>query len=395
MGSEKVEKRVSIISYGLLVMAVTHTLTHVFQRIHTAIFPIIRTEFDLSLQQLGLIAAIPSLCQAILSIPMGLLSDRFGSRKMIAINLLIALVGGIVASRATNPVMLTLAISLIYINTTIYHPAAYSFTTRLFKPNDRPKALGIHSAGGTLGMALGPISVSILMGGLAFGWRQVYLFWIVPLLLGIIAVLLMRSEPTEDAMDDSPAETDPPGESMFTLSLVLFLIFLAVRMVGGQMIGAFLPIYLVDEKGLNAALSSLVYGSSSLMGLVAAPLGGLLASKFGEKRWLFIALSLSYASLVLAIVVPNVFAFVAFYLSYAFCGTLGMAANSSIMARLTPSRRRGLGYGLFFLPGGIMGAVAPLIAANIAETSGLGSIFIIALAFYAVGLAVLKLGVDV
>ena len=396
MESETARKGVGILSRGLLVMTVTHTLTHVFGRIHLALFPVIRTEFSLSLQQLGVIAAIPPLCQALLSIPTGLLSDRFGAKRMILVSLSVAALGSLFASRTLNPVMLTIAVSLVYINTTIYHPAAYSFTTRLVRPRDRSKALGVHGAGGTFGMAIGPISVSLLMGVLALGWRQVYLFWIFPMLLGIAAVLRIRYEPTEDVRGDSPeADRQDESDALFSVSLVVFLVFLATRMMAGQMVGAFLPIYLVDEKGLSEVLSSLVYGSSSLMGLVAAPVGGLLASRFGEKRWLLAALPLSYLSLGLAVVVPNVVAFVALYLSYGFCSTLGMAANSAIMARLSPSRRRGLGYALFFLPGGVMGAAAPLIAAYVADAFGLASIFIVALAVYAVGLAALKFGVKV
>ena len=396
MEAEKARKGVGLLSYGLLVMTVTHTLTHVFQRIHLALFPVIRTEFSLSIQQLGLIAAIPPLCQAVLSIPTGLLSDRFGARGMILVSLAVAAFGTLLASRTLNPLMLTVAVSLVYVNTAIYHPAAYSFTTRLVKPRERPKALGVHGAGGTFGMAIGPISVSILMGALALGWRQVYLFWFFPIIFGVIAVLRIRYEPTGDVVDDGPVEgSQPQSDSLFSLSLAVFMIFLAIRTVAGQMVGAFIPIYLVDEKGLSETLSSLIYGSSALFGLVAAPVGGLLASRFGEKPWLLVALFFSYISLGLAVAVPSLFAFVALYLFYGFCNTLGMAANSAIMARLTPSRRRGLGYALFFLPGSIMGAVAPIVAAYVADTYGLASIFTVALAIYALGLAVLKLGVKV
>ncbi|GAJ17576.1 unnamed protein product, partial [marine sediment metagenome] len=76
-----------------------------------------------------------------------------------------------------------------------------------------------------------------------------------------------------------------------------------------------------------------------------------------------------------------------------FFNFLGMAANSSIMAQLTPSRQRGLGYGLFFLPGSIMGAVAPMIAAYIAENFGLINIFYASLAVYFISLSVLQFGV--
>jgi len=400
MESERARRDASLFNYGLLVMTVTHTLTHVFGRIHTAIFPILKSpeEFNLSLQQLGIIAAIPPLCQALIAIPMGLLSDRIGSKKMILVSLAFAAIGSLLASQAINPVMLIIAISLIYINTTIYHPASYSFTTRLFRPRDRPKALGVHGAGGTFGMAIGPISVSILMGVFALGWRHVYLFWMVPILFGAVAVLMIKHEPTADVIDD-PSEVEPQpqnrNDSLLSLSLVMFLIFLAIRMVAGQMIGTFFTTYLVFEKGFSEEFSSLIYGGGSLLGLVSAPVGGLLASRFGEKRWLMAALSLSYVSLGLAVALPSVVAFVALYLSYGFCNTLGMAPNSAIMARLSPSRRRGLGYSLFFLPGSVMGAVAPIIAAYIAAAYGLGSIFFVALAVYAVGLAVLKFGVKI
>jgi len=103
MESEK--KSNSVLSYDLIVMAITHTLTHAFQQIHTALFPILRSpdEFNLSYQQIGLIAAVPLLCQAILSIPTGLLSDRFGSKKMVLVSVVVAVLGAIIASQANNP----------------------------------------------------------------------------------------------------------------------------------------------------------------------------------------------------------------------------------------------------------------------------------------------------
>jgi hypothetical protein len=60
--SEIIKRGRNLFSYGLLVMAVTHLLTHVFTRVHTALFPVLQDEFGLSLLQLGLIAAIPPLC---------------------------------------------------------------------------------------------------------------------------------------------------------------------------------------------------------------------------------------------------------------------------------------------------------------------------------------------
>jgi FSR family fosmidomycin resistance protein-like MFS transporter len=386
-----------ILSYGLIAMTFTHALTHVFQGIHPAIFKILKDEYSLSLQQLGIIAAIPPLCQALLSIPTGLLSDRFGSKKMILVSLAVALGGALLASQTVNPLMFIAAISLVYVNTTIYHPASYSFTTRLFRPRDRSKALGLHGAGGTFGVALGPLSVSLLVGVLALGWRQVYLFWVLPVILGILMVLRIRKEPVEDAPDEAVDKVSVAitGQSLFTFSLVMFLVFGATRNMAGAMISNFLVIYLEEARGLTLAVASLVSSGTTLFGFIAAPLGGYLASRFGEKRWILASLALSYACLGLSIAFPNVVWFVALYLAYGFCNTLSMAANSSVMARLSPSRQRGLGYALYFLPGSLMGAVAPVIAGYVAEAYGFTIIFYISLVIYAAALAILKLFVDI
>ncbi len=170
--SRAVSERFSIFNYGLLVVTITHVLTHVFSRIHTALFPVLREEFSLSLQQLGLIAAIPLVCEAILYIPAGLISDRIGSKAMIFLSLMVAEAGAIAVTLSFNSVALTVALSLAIVNTTIYHPPAYSFTANLFSKRDVSKALGILGAGGTLGMALGPIALTLFMSYLNWdgGW---------------------------------------------------------------------------------------------------------------------------------------------------------------------------------------------------------------------------------
>lgn len=389
------KKNNSIFSYALLMMIVTHALTHVFTRVHTTLFPILKDEFSLSLQQLGLIAAIPPLCQTILSIPTGLLSDRIGAKIMLLVSLAVATLGCFFASQALSPAMLIVAVSLVYVNTTMYHPAAYSFITKLFEPKGRLRALGIHGAGGTFGVAIGPISISIIMGVLALGWRQVYVFWIFPLLLGIIATLRIKSEPKEVAVDTFEDKASSQTTSLLSLSLVMFLTYVGIRMVANSMSQSFMALYLVDNRGFSESLSSFYIGSNTLMGIVAAPLGGFWAVRYGERRWLLIVLTLAYACFGLAIVVPNNTLFVILYLAYGFFNFLGMAANSAIMAKLSPGKQRGLGYALFFLPGSIMGAVAPVIAASIAEAFSLTTIFYVSIAVFFFSLGVLRFGVRV
>ena len=390
---EQKERR-GIINYGLTVATVTHVLTHAFTGIHTTIFGLLRDEFSLTLQQLGLIAAIPPLIDSILAIPAGLITDRIGSKKMLLLSFVFAVAGALLAGFATSPVMLVVAVSFIYINTTVYHPASYSFTTRIFRRSDRSKALGLHGAGGTLGHAMGPLAVSVLVGVLAWQWRQVYLVLVIPMIIGIVMVLLLKEE--KETKPDAKAPEEPgDSEKFLTTSLVTFLVYNALRSMGGSMIGSFLVLYLQDIRGMDIAAAGLIISSTTLSGLLAAPVGGVIAARLGDKRWLEISLLVAFILLGLSFNFQNNALFTLLYVSYGFFGTLGMAARNSIMASLTPRRQRGLGFSLFFLPGSIVGAIAPIVASYLAQSLGFTTIFNLALIVNFAALAVLKFAVKI
>lgn len=343
-----------------------------------------------------MITSIPSLIAAILTIPMGLLSDKIGAKRMILLSIIVATSGALIAGFAQSPVMLIIAVSLLYLNTTIYHPASYSFTTFLTEPKNRSKALGIQGAGGTLGMALGPISISILVGILGFGWRKAYLAWIIPLLLGIVSVWYIKYIPTSEDEDNSAKKAGViVATKLWTSSLLMFLTFNGLKNMGAVMTTTFLSIWLVNTRGMSLALASLIFGTSSLMGIVAAPIGGIFAARYGEKRWTMVTTIAAYVSFALAFFVPGNILFTVFYLGYGFFNLFSMAANSAITAKLSPSKQRGLGFALYFLPGSIMGAIAPMIAAYVADLWGIFNVFLTSVGVFALAWLVFTFGVKI
>ena len=386
------KKKPGILSYGLIVMAVSHTLTHVFGGIHTAVFSELRGEFDLNLQQLGLIASIPSLASTILAIPIGLLSDRIDPKKMLLMSFGFAGIGAILAGTASTPLMLIVAVSLIYINTAIYHPASYAATAKMFKPEDRAKAMGLHGAGGTLGHAMGPLSVSLLVGILAWQWRQVYLFLALPMVVGILMVYKLPD--SENEIQEKKIVKDT-GEKLLTTSLIMFLTYQATRMIASSMMNTFLVLYLQDVRGMSLTVSTFLQSTNTLTGLIFAPIGGYLAARYGDKQWLQVSLLSAFLVLALAFQIPNNTLFMSLYVLYGVGNTLGMAGRSAIMAKLTPSGQRGLGYALFFLPGSIIGAVAPVVAGYVADMMGFQTIFNVAIIVNFLALGILRFMVKV
>jgi MFS family permease len=394
---DKKAKVASIFSYGLIVMAATHTFTHVFGGIHTSIFSLLRDEFSLSLRQLGLLAAVPPLAQGLFTIPTGLISDRYGSKKMLLASFTVAVVGAVLASQAKSPLVFIIAVSMVYVNNAIYHPASYSYTANNFKGADRPKAFGLHGAGGTLGHATGPLSVGILIGLMGLGWRQVYLVLIVPILVGIVMVLFLKEEQVDQTVPTEVQTIEEGGEAkaIFTRSMVMFLIFRSLTSMGRSMVSSFLVLYLQDIRGLTLALASIIFSSRELSGLVAAPVGGYLASRYGEKRFLVATTAAGFLCFSVAIFSQNVALFIILFLAYGLFNTVGMPARTSIVANLTPGKSRGLGYSLFFLPNSIVGALAPALAGIVAELHGFNAVFYITIVVFALAWVILKFTVTV
>ena len=376
-------------------MVLTHVLVHAAGNMMSTLLPVLEGEFSLTNQQIGLIVAIPSLSQLLFSVPTGFFSDRFGAKKLLTLSILLAAAGAFLGSISNNPWMYIVATTLLTLNTTIYHPPSQSYVSKITNPKDRSRALGIWHAGGTTGFSLGPLSITILMGVFAFNWRQVYGFWVLPILLGLVALYFVKPTDemvSQEAKDDW--EEEDTVETLLNRNMIFLLLSGTIRRFGGGLTAGFLTIWLAKSQGWSIFQIGLMLGVSSLMGIVASPLGGELASKFGEKRWLVATLFVSYTCFMLAIVLKGFWPFMLFYLAQRFFGLLGMPANMTITSRLSPSKQRGVGFALSSIPENVIKPLAAIVAAYMADYLGLYyPIFLATAMIYFVGLAVLQFGV--
>ncbi len=385
-----------LLSGSLLIMVLTHMLVHAAGNMRTTLFPVLKEEFALTNQQIGLIVAIPSLCQFLLSIPSGMVSDRFGPKRLIAASILIAAVGALLGSVSAGPWMYIVASTLLTFNSTLYHPPAQSYVSDITNPRDRSRALGIWHSGGTTGVGLGPLSITIFMGVFAFGWRQIYAFWVIPILLGLVALYFVK--PPAEMVKKEVRDTWEEEETVDTLlntNMIFLLLSGTVRRFGGGLTTGFLSIWLAEAQGWTIGQIGIILGISSLLGIVASPLGGELASRYGEKRWFAASLFGSYVFFALAFFFKGFWPFFILFITHRFFGILGMPANMTLTARLSPPKQRGVGFALSSMPMNAVMPIAALAAAYIADTYGLYPIFMVTTVLYFIGLAVLQFGVRI
>ena len=391
---KKTEEKSSLMNKGIMAMVVTHALVHAAGNMQSTIYPDIKEDFSLNNFQIGVISAVPPLSQAIFSIPAGWISDRFGSKKVIAISMVMAALGALIAGFSISPWMFVVAAVLFTLTGTFYHPPAHSYSARTSASKDRSKAMGFLNAGGTFGVSLGPLSVSIMLS-LGFLWRQVYQFWVIPIIIGIIFLLMVKTDPRGEHNGNNHTEETDPDEptSLLTRDFILYIASRGVRMFGMSMFAPFLSIYLSEVRGWSTVQIGFMLGISGILGLVGSPMGGYLATRFGEKRWVIVSMLVASTFFIVAFYVPGIYPFMAMYLVYRLFGIMAMPGQAAITAKLSPPSQMGMGFALTFMPSSITGVVAPMVGAWIADYYGYLPIFMVATGIMYLAVLVFSLAV--
>jgi MFS family permease len=288
---------------------------------------------------------------------------------------------------------------MLSINGSIYHPPAYSLTSDLFEGKKRSKAFGYFSMGEKVSVGIGIITFSIMYGFFHIGWRYVYLIWALPILLSsliIWKIKIPKKEVQNENLIQTQKKSTEKGEKIFkgfSMSFILLLVYISIVTISGALYSNFLSIYFIDEKGLDLPFVSLLFTIGSLSGIISSPLGGYFASKLGDKKWTIISRSINLSLLGLFAISPSNILAIFFFLLFEFAGSLPAAARATLIARLAPERRKGLGYSLSFIPGWVMGSLGSVIGASVAVTFGLWSLFPLAFCILSVGILILIFGI--
>jgi len=361
------------------VCSVTHVFIHVFTLMHTALIPVFMKEFNLSIFEAGLLVSIPQVLSISVSLPYGVVTDRIDPRKLIALSLLISGFSGLAVSQAGSFLTLLLPLSFIPLSSTIYHPPALTIVSELFSEDRRSRAFGIHAAGGTTGVAIGPITLGLILE--RFGWRFSYLIWCIPVILSTLLLFSLPSikpaESGERASEEDRGvmeENKDLSSKMIKRGFSLLLLAMGINSIGQQALSAYMTTYLVSIRRLSESAASMLYGLSPFVGILGSLIGGYLGDRLGSKRWISSAYTgriFVYAGIWLG----PLWMLVPVYLTGGFFGGSTMGPLTSLVARFSPKRRRGLAYTIFLLFPSLMGSVSPLIAANLIEFYGVAGLF--------------------
>lgn len=237
--------------------------------------PRFRELFSLSGTQTSLMIAVPVLLGSLGRLPVGLLADRFGGRRVFAVlMLLLAVPVWLLPQAASFAGLLAIGFFLGIGGSTF--PVGVGYVSRWTPAARQGSALGVYGLGNigqSAAVFLGPLIAA------AFGWPAVFRGTAVLLVVwGAAFGLLAR---------DAPAPARKAGGMgrvlreplAWVLSLFYFLTF------GGFVAFAiYLPTLLKDEFGLRPADAGFRTAGFVVLATLLRPLGGWLADRIGGAR---------------------------------------------------------------------------------------------------------------
>jgi EmrB/QacA subfamily drug resistance transporter len=155
--------------------------------------PTLAADLDASTSQLQWMANSYNLVLAALLLPAGLLGDRYGRRKIIAIALSLFGAASLACALADSASTLIAARAALGIGAAMIVPVALSLITVLFRtPEERKKAIGFFVVANSIGMPLGPIVGGLLLDHA--GWQWIFYLNVPIALIAAVAVSLLVPE---------------------------------------------------------------------------------------------------------------------------------------------------------------------------------------------------------
>lgn len=260
----------------------------------------IQQEFDLSEVQLSWVVAVAALNGSLWRLPIGMVTDRVGGRKVMTFLLLATAVPAFLVSRVESyGAVLVLAFLVGFAGNAFSAGIAWNSA---WQPREHQGfALGLFGAGNvgaSITKFIGPPLIAGTAGATYFGfidggWRLVPVVYAG--LLVVMAALLWFGTPSQDR---APGTGQPLRHQLRPLRSVRvwrFSLYYVAVFGAYVALAAWLPTYYMDNFGVSLQSAALLTATYIFPASLLRPYGGHLSDRFGARRvmyWTFGAMLL-------------------------------------------------------------------------------------------------------
>lgn len=322
------------------------------------------SDFNLTPAQKGLMVGIPVLGGALLRIPMGLLADRFGGKRMGIIGMLITAIPLLWGWLYGNSLSEVQAFGFLLGVAGSSFAVALPLASRWYPPEHQGLAMGIAGAGNS-----GTVFATLFAPRIAehLGWHNVFGLSLIPLLIALIVFIIFAK--------DCPNAPKPQTVGQY-LSIIkrketwIFAFFYSLSFGGFSGLTNYLGIFFVDQYHVSKITAGDFVTLCVFAGSFVRPIGGWLADRMGGgtnmliRLFAVVTLVLFFVGLLLPVYVELALLFVTLLI-------FGLANGG--LFQVIPTRfpkEVGLMTGFVGAAGGIGGFFVPNILGTLKSLTG-------------------------
>ncbi|MGH9822883.1 MAG: nitrate/nitrite transporter [Blastocatellia bacterium] len=323
----------------------------------------IARDLGLSPAQKGLMVALPILSGSLMRVPLGLLSDRLGAKRVGVVMLAFLFLPLAIGWRASDGLSAVLATGLMLGVAGASFSVALPLASRWYPAHRQGLVMGIAAAGNS-----GTVIANLFAPRLArvIGWHDVLGVAMLPLAVVIVAFALMAKD-NESGLVGAPVRYY--AAVLRRNDIWWFCFFYCVTFGGYVGLSGFLPIFFRDQYGVRPETAGYLTALAALVGSCVRPLGGYLADRIGGARLLSILLVGIAAAYALASQMPPV----AIMTGVIVIGMANLGMGNGAVFQMVPMkfpREIGVATGVVGAVGGLGGFLLPNLLGTIKQATG-------------------------
>ncbi|MBV9431386.1 MAG: MFS transporter [Hyphomicrobiales bacterium] len=268
----------------LLAVSFSHLMNDLVQSLIPAIYPILKSSFDLDFGQIGLITLVFQLTASLLQPVVGLYTDRRPMPFSLAIGMGFSLSGLVLLAFAWNFPILLIAVGLVGCGSSVFHPES-SRVARMASGGRHGLAQSLFQVGGNTGAALGPPLAALIV--LPHGQHSVAWFSVAAL-MGIAVLYRVgvwyRARRLATTGRSRVALPSPLLSSRkLTVSALILTALMFSKAFYTASFTSYYTFYLIDKFHVSVRESQFYLFLFSATVAAGALIGGPVGDRFGRK----------------------------------------------------------------------------------------------------------------
>lgn len=333
----------------LFTISFAHLLNDMMQSVIPAVYPIIKEKFNFSFTQIGIITLTFQFASSVLQPFIGFYTDKRPKPFSLSIGMSFTLTGLIVLSIASNFYAFLLAVTLVGIGSSVFHPES-SKVAQLASGGRKGLAQSIFQVGGNFGSAMGPLLAALIV--IPFGQPAIIWFTLVALLAILILLRVGRwyqahlhiKLAARVKIQAESANTLPRKKVIGSLIILLFLIFSKYFYMASMT--SYFTFFLIEKFNVSVQHSQLYLFTFLAAVAIGTIAGGPLGDRFGRKYIIWFSI---LGAAPFALFMPHVGLWATIVLAV-FVGLILSSAFSAILVYATDlvPGKVGMIAGLFF-----------------------------------------------